>query len=263
VAETPKAKASIEGSKATQSRVSQTPKQKGKAKTKGLEEPEVSGRPTSAYMDWYLSQDWVICDRCKARGIHCKYIGKSSCGLCTSQKKQCERDGQRLKPKVPRKVHRPVLKSKEVFEVSEEEEKEEKEMISKMAQSKAAKVQPVRQAEVARSTNLSNLQDSVTRGFETMEVKGLEEFYSGQVSGDRSNITKDTVSMARVLQTWMNYGFERFYQEAGVELKDLRNPSTWRTKVVDNSVDVPTGSKTGDQPSGSFSSVPFTVNQPI
>jgi hypothetical protein len=48
-----------------------------------------------------------------------------------------------------------------------------------------------------------------------------------------------------------------------VELKDLGDPSTWRTKVVNNLVDVPTGSKMGDQSSGSFSTVPFTVNRPI
>jgi hypothetical protein len=153
----------------------------------------------------------VVCDRCKAQGIHCEYIGKSSCGLCTSQKKQCERDGQSLRPKVARKVHRPLPKSKEVLKVTEEEEKVEKEMIAKRTRSKAAKAQPSRQTEITCLTNLSNLQDSVTRRFGTMEVKGLEEFYSGQVPGDRSNITKDTVSMARVLQTCMNYGFEQFY----------------------------------------------------
>jgi hypothetical protein len=57
MAETPKlrTKTSIERLKAIPSKVDEEPKRKAKAKARGLEEPEVSGRSTSSYMDWYLS----------------------------------------------------------------------------------------------------------------------------------------------------------------------------------------------------------------
>jgi hypothetical protein len=67
--------------------------------------------------------------------------------------------------------------------------------------------------------------------FGNLQVPGLGAYYADQTPTDRMTVTKDTIAMVRVLCQCLNYGFNRFLAESGVELNDLQNIPNWRENI--------------------------------
>jgi hypothetical protein len=198
----------------------------------------------------------VSCDQCLRAGVECVYIGKLSCSRCTNLiKKQCERGGQRLRPKIPRGSKLPeektegkkrvprqvvVVDSSDSADEKEQEERGvelktiEKERGEQRAEPKAIeKVSTVPEQSGGSKVELRTalVEKEVGDRFGNLQVPGLGAYYADQTPTDRMTVTKDAIAMVRVLRQCLNYGFDRFLAESGVELNDLQNIPNWRETV--------------------------------
>jgi hypothetical protein len=209
----------------------------------------------------------VSCDQCLRAGVECVYIGKLSCGRCTNViKKQCERGGQRLRPKVPRGSKLPeektdgkkraprqvlVVDSDDSADEKEQEERgvepiatekeQEKRVVEPKATEKASTV-PEQSGGSKVELRSALVEKEVGDRFGNLQVPGLGAYYADQTPTDRMTVTKDAIAMVRVLRQCLNYGFDRFLAESGVELNDLQNIPNWRevVRAVDPSEPNPT-----------------------